>query len=512
MGAVRGRRRWVRSGASGALLVLAVVAAACAPAPPTPVDDPGTSTELTQLRVADPGPSARIVDAHGRQVQLRGTNLNHLGDYFQPYPQLPTVLPVTDTDWDEVVARGYDAIRLVTSWSAWEPERDRYDDAYARRVRDTVRTANEHGLYVVIDMQQDAWSRFVSTPADEPCPAGTSPQKGWDGAPAWATLTDGRPTCSPGGREDSPAVRAAWDAFYADRDGIRSELAQLWGRIAAEYAHVPGVAGYDLLNEPGPGSDDGSATVAGLTGFFRDSLAAIRAAESSAGAPPHLVLFETMVYGTWVPRFTDDPDLVFAPHVYAEAIGPSFPGMLDLLFGALRVLGAGYGTPVWVGEYNQYGSEENQRSWMSRFARLSDANGYAGGTWYTWNYGCGDPHGLQWPATPEWLAQQVGTCPGSRSPVACDTRSYPRAAPGRVSSIEAAPCGGSLIVTGSTPATSTADLWFRPDPAPSGEDPGPPPAVTGDGVVDVEARPQGGGWRLFVRITGDYRIDVAPAS
>ena len=495
------------------LATLATLSAACVspPVAPSDVSDPGTSTELTQLRVHDPGPAAVVVDGYGRQVQLRGTNLNHLGDYFQPYPQLSTTLPVTDEDWAALVARGYNTIRLVTTWSAWEPERGKVDEAYAAKVHDAVRTANEHGLYVVIDMHQDAWSKFVFTPADEVCPAGTEPQKGWDGAPAWATITDGAPTCSPGGRENSPAVRAAWDSFYADRDGVRSELAALWGRIASEYADVPGVAGYDLLNEPGFGRDTGEVTIAGLTEFFRDSLAEIRRAERAAGADPHLVFFETGVTGQLVTKFTDDPDMVFAPHVYAEAIGPSFPGLLDLLYDALRVLATGYGTPVWVGEYNQYGSEENQRSWMSRFARLADSRGYAGGTWYTWNYGCGDPHGLQWPATPEWLAAQTSTCPGSRSQVVCDTRSYPRAAPGRVSSIEAAPCGGSVTVTGSTPTPSTADLWYRPDPASAGPGPGPAPNVSGAGVGPVTATPAGEGWRLFVEVTGDYRIEVTPA-
>lgn len=511
-GAPLGNRRTAR--AVVVLVTLATLAgAACVPMPAAPsgVSDPGTSTELTQLRVRDPGPSAAIVDGHGRQVQLRGTNLNHLADYFQPYAQLPTTLPVTDDDWDSLVARGYNTIRLVTTWSAWQPERGRIDEAYAAQVREAVRTANEHGLYVVIDMHQDAWSKHVFTPADEVCPPGTSPQKGWDGAPAWATITDGAPTCSPAGRENSPAVRAAWDSFYADRDGIRTELAALWGRIAAEYAHVPGVAGYDLLNEPGFGNDGGEVTIGGLTAFFRDSLDAIRSAERAAGAAPHLVFFETGVTGQLVTRFTDDPDMVFAPHVYAEAIGPSFPGLLDLLFQALKVLAAGYGTPVWVGEFNQYGSEENQRSWMSRFAGLADSQGYAGGTWYTWNYGCGDPHGLQWPATPEWLDAQTRTCPGSRSAVACDSRSYPRAAPGRVIGIKAAACGGSLAVSGSTPVPSTADLWFRPDPAVAGGGPGPEPTVSGAGVESVTMQPAGDGWRLFVRVSGDYRITVAAA-
>lgn len=483
---------------------LGLGAASCAPPPPA-VDDPGTSTALTFLQ-ARTGVDAAIVDGHGRQVQLRGANLNHLGDYHQAYAELPTVSPLTDEDWDDLAARGFDVVRLVTSWSAWEPERDQVDEAYLDRVRDAVEAANRRGIWVVIDMHQDAWSSGIVTPADEICPTGTTHQKGWDGAPAWATFTDGLPTCTPGSREESPAVVRAWTAFYEDRAGIRAELAELWGRIAAEFAGDPGVAGFDLLNEPGIAwSLD--RTVDGLTRFYREALAAIRAAEDAAGAPHHLVFFGTTVTGPWVPPFSEDPNLVFAPHVYAESIGPSFPGLLDLAVGLNRFLGESYGRPVWIGEYGSFSSPGVNTAWMSRFARLHDASGYDGGTWWQWEQECGDPHSISYPEGPEWVASRLADCDGSRMDVACPARSYPRAVPGRLTAVDAAPCGGALAVTGTTPSPSTADLWFQPA---EGSDPATPPLVGGTGVLDIELRPVDGGWRVFVRVDGDYRITLTP--
>jgi endoglycosylceramidase len=489
-----------------------LVGASCAPPPgpdDPPVVDPGDSTALTTLRVRG-GPDPAVVDAHGREVQLRGANLNHLGDYFESHPDLPTVSDLDTDDWEDLAALGFTVVRLVTSWSAWEPARDAYDDAYAARVRAAVEAANDHGLWVVIDLHQDAWSRHVHTPRGETCPPGTRPQIGWDGAPAWATFTDGAPTCTPGRREASPAVVAAWGSFYADREGIRREAAELWGHIASQFSGDPGVAGYDLLNEPGPGPDP-AATIAGLTAFYREALAEIRSAETAAGVAHHLVFFEPTVDGEWVSDPGDDPQLVFAPHSYAEAIGSSFPGALELQLAGHALLGSIYGTPVWIGEYGSFADADADRAWMSRSARAHDANGFAGGTWWQWEQECGDPHDVAgaWPPDDAWVRAALAGCDGSRMPVACPTRSFPRAAPGRVASVVAEPCGGDLEVRGSTPAPSTADLWVTVDGAALDAPPTGVPSVTGEGVGEVEVRPVDGGWRVFVQVSGDYAMRVA---
>jgi endoglycosylceramidase len=500
--------RW-RGASALTALVIALLAAACVPAPVVrpPVVDPGASTELTHLRAVG-GSDAAIVDAAGREVQLRGVNLNHLGDYFSADPRLPTVSDLGDDDWADLAALGFNVVRLVTNWSAWEPERDVYDRNYAELVRDTIEDANAHGLWVVIDMHQDAWSKHVVTPAGTDCPPGTRPQIGWDGAPAWATFTDGTDTCSPAGREDSPAVRRAWDAFWVDREGIRSELAELWGLIATEFAGDPGVAGFDLLNEPGFGFVP-DTTISGLTIFYTEALAAIRDAERAVGSPPHLVFFETTVTGPWVPKFSDDPDLVFAPHVYLESIGPALPGLLDVGVEGLRLLGSIlYGTPVWIGEYGAFSDAASERAWTERFNRLHDAAGFSGGAWWQWEQECGDPHDVSgvWPPSEEWISRQLATCDGSRMPKSCPTRSYPRAAPG-VERISALPCGGALEVDGTAAAPSTADLWVAPPPGVDA-DLLPPPAVTGTGTGAVTVRSEQGGWRVFVEVAGRYGIRV----
>jgi endoglycosylceramidase len=490
---------WVVAAATAMVLV-----GSCVPGTPPPVSDPGPDEQLSWL-TAVRGPDAGIYDEAGRRVLLRGVNFNHLGDYFQAHPDLPTVATLDEADWDDAAAQGMNVIRLVTNWSAWEPERDQYDEDYLARVRDAVERANEHGMYVVIDMHQDAWSKFIATPDDEVCSPGASPQIGWDGAPEWATFTDGVATCTPDRREDSPAVKRAWGAFYANRDGIRDELAELWGWIAAAFADDPGVAGFDLLNEPGYSFDQPS-TLTGLAAFYRSAIREIRAAERAAGARSHVVFFEPTVNGPFVaPDFSADPHLVFAPHNYAESIGPSVPGLLELLTGALGLLADAYGTTTWIGEYGNFSSDPVARTeYMARFNRLADRDPGAGGTWWQWEQQCGDPHDVAgaYPPSDEWVAAKLPDCADSaRMDTPCTARSYPRALPGRPGTLNAEPCGGAITVTGTTPTPSTAELWYQ------GERP-TPPTVTGDGLgaATVEARP--GGYRVTVQVSGSYRIQL----
>ncbi|MBZ0272827.1 glycoside hydrolase family 5 protein [bacterium] len=472
-------------------------------------DDTGDDDDVGMpWLVAETGAAPAIFDEFGRQVILRGANFNHLGDYFETDPRLPTVAELSGEDWDDAAALGMNVVRLVTSWSAWEPERDAFDTDYLDRVRDAIGQANARGIYVVIDMHQDAWSKFVFTPAGDGCPNGTHHQIGWDGAPEWATYTDGEPTCTPGRREQSPAVIRAWENFWTNHDGIRDELVELWGRVAAEFAHEPGVAGFDLLNEPGHGDDFGE-TFDGLTTFYRDAIGAIRDAEHDAGAPGHIVFFETSVFG--VPPAFDlvdsDPDanLVFAPHNYFASIIPGPLGLLDVGFFLFDGLGRIYGTTVWTGEYNSFSDPATNEAWTTRFAALDDGRLFAGGTWWQWEQECGDPHNIPYPPSEDWITQQQAQCGDARFDVSsrpCLSRAYPRAAPGRLTRIDAKPCGEGLVAEGTSDAAGLAEVWF---PSASGE----APAVSGHNIGEFDVTAVDGGYMIFVEVGGEYVVTIA---
>ncbi|MCD6597256.1 MAG: cellulase family glycosylhydrolase, partial [Bacteroidales bacterium] len=84
-----------------------------------------------------------------------------------------------------------------------------------------------------------------------------------DGAPEWATLTEDKPHYTGHVWSDSylisPAVQTAFDNFWkntpaSDGVGIQDHYANLWKYIAKRYANDTAIIGYDLMNEPFPGS------------------------------------------------------------------------------------------------------------------------------------------------------------------------------------------------------------------------------------------------------------------
>ena len=174
--------------------------------------------ELRPLRAS----SNRIVDDVGRDVLLRGVNITSLGEYWQGDPELGPTVATTDEDWEAMAARGLSVVRLVIHWSRIEPETGMIDESYLDAVDAYVSAAARHGIYTVLDMHQDAYSAFISTPAGVACPAGTNGAKGWDGAPAWAVFTDGLSTCTPGERNASPAVQRRGTILRQHRRHSRS--------------------------------------------------------------------------------------------------------------------------------------------------------------------------------------------------------------------------------------------------------------------------------------------------
>ncbi len=183
----------------------------------------------------------RFVDPQGRHVILHGVNVVNKspaeGYVFDAGPEMFADL----RDW------GFNVIRLGVFWDGLEPELGMYDEAYLKRIDQQIAWAKEHGLYVFLDMHQDLYSVLYS-----------------DGAPAWATLTDGAPHVDLGGVWSdayftSPAVQFALDNFWSnapapDGLGLQDHYARAWARLAQRYADEPAVIGYDIMNEPFPGS------------------------------------------------------------------------------------------------------------------------------------------------------------------------------------------------------------------------------------------------------------------
>ena len=208
--------------------------------------------ELTAITVQD----TRFVDQSGRQVILHGINVGGLDKHGEEWNQPKDNFPLLH-QW------GFNCIRMQIHWSEIEPECGKYDETFLKGLDQRITIAASHGLYIFLDMHQDLWG----------------PKSSGDGAPIWATLDEGQPHVTPGplwsdAYMTSPMVRTAFDNFWKntsgpDGVGIQDRFALAWQHVAKRYAKCPSVIGYEILNEPSPGSlmlEAGKMTAETMTG------------------------------------------------------------------------------------------------------------------------------------------------------------------------------------------------------------------------------------------------------
>ncbi|GAA3257074.1 glycoside hydrolase family 5 protein [Dactylosporangium siamense] len=499
------------------LLALApVIGAPVRPGPPsfTAVAGGGGMQRLLVRPASDRGGMATIGDVTGRQVILRGVNVNQLIDYYLRDPAVPATQPLTDGDFAQMAAMGFNVIRLGMSWSRLEPERGRFDESYLREIQAAVAGAKEHGIYTVLDMHQDAWGNALARPTEQ-CGGGTTPTTGWDGAPAWATITDGTAHCQFLARDLAPAVATAFGNLYSDRDGIQTELVRTWAFVARAFADEPAVAGYDLLNEPGIGPNPPISSGLLLGRFYDAAITAIRAAEDAARGFPHVVFFQPSVLWSGLgfdvtppPGFTADRQLVFAPHPYSESI--SMDQSLGLTIASIERnltvsarAATAYGAALWPGEWGWFGEPAADGAKVQRFAAAQDRLGIGGAFW-VWRQGCGSPETGADAATSGNLVA-VSCRTGASSPPPAPfavplSRAYPRAFPGHLESLTAGPRGTELRITATAapaPANCQLDIWFPGETA---------PRLHTTSVANASAEQVPGGWRVTGCASGAYTV------
>ncbi|MEU1970664.1 cellulase family glycosylhydrolase [Microbacterium sp. NPDC019599] len=496
--------RALRLAASIAAVVAVVAIAVPSAIPADAAEDEAAAVPAGFLR-AD---GDVISDGEGNQVLLRGVNVNQLVDFYQARANVSPTRALTEKDFAGVAAEGFNVVRLGFSWSALEPERGQIDDAYLGRIEDAVAWAKANDVYVVLDMHQDGWWNGPTAPGTE-CRPGTDRMWGYDGAPEWATITDGAPRCAFTGRDISPAGDRAFQNFYFDTDGVQSALVETWAMLAQRFRDEQIVAGFDLLNEPGFGETAPVTTSYQLGRFYDRAITAIRA----AGAP-QIVFFEPSILWSGLgfdagptPGFTDDDNIVFSPHLYAESITmdrslglPPIIGIERQFELAERVAEA-YDAPLWSGEYGYWGDSEDRVARLERYAAEEDAY-VLGSAYWVWKQACGDPqNGIQ--ETGDGLMVQDCATGGDAPPrddlLEILSRAYPRSAPGTVTSLQSE--GADLRLSGTAPEESCGlQVWV----------PGTrEPEVTADGVTGIRATAVEGGWLVTGCAAGDYSLATA---
>ena len=226
----------------------------------------GPAGVLPWLHVAHPsGGRPYIADDQNRVVLLHGVipaSLVEYGITAAQYPIDPTAYaggrcpapitgnpypPLCEVDLQAMAKLGFNSVRLPISWSVLEPERGTFNTTYVDRIAQVVGWARTLGMYVIVDMHQNAYSHYM--------PPGIDVKPRYlSGAPRWATFTDGFPSrVYHSQRELNAAVFEATTNFWYDRAGIQDEYIRALAFVAKRFVDDSAVAGYGIYNEPWPG-------------------------------------------------------------------------------------------------------------------------------------------------------------------------------------------------------------------------------------------------------------------
>ena len=330
---------------------------------------PGRALDGRQFRLH----GGRLVDERRREVTLRGVNARVEGIFDVTFDdgRLPLEpIPVFDDGDAATMARfGLNLLRLPISWSALEPARGRFDAAYLDRIAAVVALCRAHGIVVLLDFHQDAFSKEI----------------GEDGAARW--VLDlllgpnnypylGGPLTDLGARRRAPATLAAFRQFFLDAGGVQEDLAAAAVVLARRFARQRGVLGYEILNEPlaflVPNGD------AALRAFHERVARAIRRVDRR-----HLIAFEPDA----IRNATNQAPVpaapfpvrgtLYAPHIYTVVFdGHDYasgdPAELAPSMERAAAEAAGWGAPLLVGEYGIDPNAPNANAWITAELDLQD--------------------------------------------------------------------------------------------------------------------------------------------
>jgi endoglycosylceramidase len=473
-------------------------------------DIPVDGKLLKAVRGAQPG----IYDASGRFVILRGVNLNVLGDYWEANPAIPATAPYDPDHFRIMASYGFNCVRLLFHWSKLEPQPGQINQAYISEIKTAIEDAAKHGIYIMLDLHQDAYGKYIATPRDVVC---ERPNKGWDGAPEWATFTDGQSTCqTDGSRESPPAVFHAWQNLWDNKDGIQDNLIEAWLALVRATAAYDNVVGYDLINEPSLGYSSLPDQQRKISIFYDKLIKGIRQAEKNVGAPEHIIFFEPTV--TFAggplptvpgPDFTNDKNIVFAPHNYFEVITQDLL-TIEQGFDLYNSLAKTYQTTMLIGEWGVYGDPQQDVAKLKRFSAQEDKF-IVGNTWWQWCQAPGDPHGISWDgnsyASTSLHLMEVaadGSYTGKRNEIYLKVlgRVYPRSIHGRPLKLEVNPDEGTMYFKARANKPGITEVWI---PNFFGE-----PTIGGTGIQVQNIRAVEGGYLADISVaSGEYEITVS---
>ena len=185
------------------------------------------------------------VDGSGRVVLLHGENAVWKLAPYAP-PAVARGFVEADAQWLE--DHGLNAVRLGVLFVGVMPERGVIDTSYLEAIDRVVQLLAAHHIYVLLDFHQDLYNEKFQG----------------EGFPDWSVYDDGIPhffNAGFPGNYFTPEVMRTFDNLWAnkmaagDPKGLWDYYADAWRAVVSKWKDQPYLMGYDLLNEPWPGSD-----------------------------------------------------------------------------------------------------------------------------------------------------------------------------------------------------------------------------------------------------------------
>lgn len=359
-------------------------------APGTPCVGPAQGPRLAYVlspTASDPG--RRFTAADAASLARLGFNVVRLGVIWEGLEPGPRGVGPNDPRYCAPQPPG-ESFRVL---GAADPFNAKVLNAYLRRTGAIIGLLARAGIRVIIDMHQDSFGSAFSNPSS-PAP--------WtaEGAPPWATCTDGRPFTAPvlwSAAIGAPAVVAAMHNVFANdvRGDLLGQLAHVWHAVAAHFRGNPDVLGYEVYNEPedvsvaafdselecdygGPAHEPRSCSESGARPPRDGLIGAIQ-----SGDPGHVVFYEPPVttdFGLPETIGISEPlrfrDLALAFHLYS----PPAPELALVGHERAETRTRQPGGPPWI--MDEFGASVIDTTGANATVTLADEDGLS---WTYWS-------------------------------------------------------------------------------------------------------------------------------
>ncbi|KAF3941589.1 hypothetical protein ABW19_dt0207285 [Dactylella cylindrospora] len=206
--------------------------------------------------------SQQFIDAQGRSRHFHGTNM--VKKKFPWHLDIDNYVPgysAVDQDIQYLKDLNVNVVRLGVHWAGVEPTRGKYNQTYLDITYKIIKKFQDNGIYTLVDHHQDVWAAqlcghgaplwFVKHDWVVPGHRMPYPQK-----QPFSVDSNGVPSDADCGSIDwatsylDYAVGNAFGRLYNNYDNLGDAWAAYWKVVAENYHTLPGVMGYDLMNEP----------------------------------------------------------------------------------------------------------------------------------------------------------------------------------------------------------------------------------------------------------------------